>query len=353
MSFTRIIKKIISYGIIVGILIYTVPQLTNSSSKQKVNVSFNTPWDQSPYFDTQFLSDYGLVQQALQNNGFKEGFFSTTDNHSINYLYLERQNSDYNVICCSGWWPGRKEGLSPLYMLLPKNSNILFFDARGHGKSDGSFLESTWKYGQNEYQDIIGAIKFLHKKNNKPIMVFGVCAGAFHAAHALITLSKEQKLAQYNIKGLVFDSGLTSVATTALLAPRAHINGIILKGLSKIYTTKNKNELKQKLPFKIISPVINTGIKVIHALFFKKSFEKREKTTNLHDKMDAITVPVLFIHSYDDAYVPINRVKDIARSVPNKTCWWIKKPSKHACHHLKHKHAYREKLHEFIASIIA
>ena len=73
--------------------------------------------------------------------------------------------------------------------------NILFIDARGHGKSEGSVLKNMWGYGKHEYKDIIAAIKFAHKKNDVPIILYGVCAGAFNSMHALLKLQKKNRLA--------------------------------------------------------------------------------------------------------------------------------------------------------------
>ena len=128
-----------------------------------------TTWEDSCYFDTNFLTDYNAVEQKLINKeGFREVCFSTQDNIKICGLLLERPHAKYNMIFCGGFYPGRKETLSTFFHMVPNNCNILFIDARGHGKSEGGFLTNIHQYGQHEYLDIVAAISFIDKNHYLP-----------------------------------------------------------------------------------------------------------------------------------------------------------------------------------------
>ena len=87
--------------------------------------------------------------------------------------------------------------------------------------------------------------------------------------------------------------------------------------------------------------------------YFNTKFLKNKKSTiQLLEqdgfKQDIFTIPVFFIHSYDDYTAPIESAKKIALKTPFATSWWIEKPSHHTCHHLKYKTEYREHLLNFL-----
>ena len=306
---------------------------------------------QPDYFNTAFLSNYDLVKTCLQAEGFQEGLFKSDDGLNINYVFLNRPEAICNIILCCGWLPGRKEGLASFYKILPEHCNLLFFDARGHGSSQGPLFSKIWEYGMHEYKDIIGAITFVHKQNNLPIILYGTCAGAFHAAHAVIKLHEQGRIEQLQIKGLVFDSGWASVTATSCTTPQAWIKELILKGLAKVYGSNNYRELKTTLPYKITSTITDSLMSVVHYVICKPCLWFNEHNTNLFDKIERIKIPVLFIHAQDDDYTSISDVKKLAQLVDKKTCWWIKKESKHACHHLKHKTAYTKRIYRFLNNI--
>lgn len=310
-------------------------------------------------FDTKFLAQYDLVKKTLTETlSFKEGWFTTQDGLRINYLFLERSEALYNVICCSGFYPGRKEGLASFYELLP-HANLLLFDARGHGQSDGSLwgglLKGFREYGKNEYKDIIGAIETVHTKNNKPIILYGLCAGAFNASHALVKLEQAKRLDNLNIKGFVFDSGWTSMTSTSLSALQSYANKAIVTTLSKIYGKEHRKSIPSKLPFKTISTPLSINIKIMHSLFLKNILSPIENETNLYGKMNTLPIPIFFIHSYDDQLAPIDDVKKLFDSIKikTKTSWWIAKPSSHANHYLKHTDEYKKKLTRFIETTLS
>lgn len=309
-------------------------------------------WHESPYLNTRFLEQYDLVSQTLQEEGFQEGFFTTSDKLNINYLYLPRSQAEYTMIFCCGWLPGRKEGLASFYALMPQNCNMLFFDARGHGKSDGPLLSNFWEYGKKEYKDVIAAIRFAHEQSSKPIILFGICAGAFHAAHALITLEKNKKLADLTVAGLIFDSGWGSVSTSSHSAPRARIRESIASAAAHIYGSKQSKKHENNVVIRTISQLAANTYSVAHALLVRPLLYLNEKRTNLFDKIHQMRTPVFFIHAHDDEYTTIKDVKTLARLVERKKCWWITEPSSHASHHLKHKDEYRAQLCTFIGSCI-
>lgn len=301
----------------------------------------------SKYFDTSFLADYDKVARSLKEENFSEIIFTSTDGLRLEGLYLKRPDAQYNVICCAGWWPGRKEGIATFYTLLPQDCNILFFDARGHGNSEGSYKQIS--YGVHEYKDIIGALELVHTDNGKPTLLYGLCAGAFNAAHAVFELQKQNRLEKLQVLGLVFDSGWVSVERTAYSVATARTHEMLMKHIASWYVLPHYREAQKTRLFSCAALLSNILIGGVHMLL-KPFLTRYDSATNLLTKAQKtpLRVPCLFIHSYDDTSVSLNDVQKFAACVPRKECLWINKTSKHACHYLKHTEVYEQYLHRFI-----
>lgn len=302
-------------------------------------------WDDSPYFNTTFLANYNLVEKTLiQQSGFEKITFPSTDGLMLSGLLLTRPNAKATIVFCAGFFPGRKEGQSPIIRMLPPEYNILLFDARGHAQSEGTFWTNLGQYGTHEHKDILGALNLVRDTVGGPIVLFGICSGAFHATHALIKLSQEKKLADYNVQGLVFDSGFVSCLEVTKVG-EYHLREKILPGMLSWYA--NKKTIRNTYFYKLSAFSLTLLGQALLKLFVLPGVRKYEPDTNLADKMHTLDCPVLFIHSKDDNYAPFEQTKALADSVKHKTCWWIEHSS-HALHALKHKHEYRKQLLSFL-----
>lgn len=300
----------------------------------------------SMYFNTQFLMNYNLVAQTLiEQEGFIEVNFLTSDKVTINGLWRFKPSASYTIIFCAGFYPGRKEGLATFVKMVPDNCNILFFDARGHGKSTGKFFSNIANYGIHEYKDIIAAIQFVHDHSNTPLILHGVCAGAFHAARALAVL-ETTGLEKYHIKGFVFDSGITSIVKVAHVPQHYFKEKTIPHLISSFYTHDTKQEIKERTLYKMSSSIICSFMSGLTYLI-KPFLNKHDAKTNVCNSITSISCPIFFIHSQDDAYASFEEVKMLSEKTKSTYCWWIEQ-SEHALHHLKHKQEYAKRLNEFI-----
>jgi len=303
--------------------------------------------DELILFNTTFLKDSDRVRSFLKTKGFSKGYFTTTDNIKIRYLLCQREHATCTVIACSGFLPGKKEGLATLYGILPPSCNLLLFDARGHGESGGTFLGSCLTYGKHEYKDIIAAIEFAYHHTQLPNIIFGMCSGAFHAAHALIQLKKDGALHDKKVAGLIFDSGWGSLKETSRSTAKAKVRDVLLSFCS--YFAK-KTSIKNHYVWKALSAKADMVWNAFHNLFVAPHIN--EKETNLFDKISEIPTPIFYIHAMSDDYVSIDNVQSLARLSQCPQSWWIEQPSKHALNHLKHKEAYAQKIASFIAHIV-
>lgn len=315
-------------------------------------LSFSTQCTENfeQFYTASFLKNNAAVHACLKEHGFSETTFKTPDNLTLHGLFLSRPNATCNIIVCAGWLPGKKEGMATFYDLLPHDCNILFFDARGHGNSDGSLLWKLWEYGVHEYKDILGAISYLNGTNSLPIIIVGICSGAFNAAHALVALAKHNKIDSSHVKGLVFDSGWGSVSEIARTAPPAGIEKRLINLLKAIYTSKH--QIKQSYIFKLCSLLTHMTYRLSYHACTKHITNYYERITTLFDKIHHISTPILFIHSHDDTYAIKSDAIKLSKLAPHTICWWIKQ-SFHAKHHLIHKELYKKKLQNFITTIIS
>lgn len=301
------------------------------------------------FYSTSFLKNYTAVRTSLKEQGFTEVTFKTSDNLTLHGLFLSRPDATCNVILCAGWFPGKKEGLATFFDLLPHYCNVLLFDARGRGESEGPLLKNVWRYGINEYKDIIGAISYTNQQNALPIIIGGFCSGAFNATHALIDLEKNNKIAHYNIKGLIFDSGWGSITNISDTAITANVDLGIIMILKRFYQTTE--HIKRSFFYKLSSNVAHCMCNITHFLLTKRLVGQYEPTTSLFNKIDHLTVPIFFIHSHDDNHANIDNAIKLSQLTQHKKCWWIQQ-SYHTRHHLVHRDLYKEKLTAFIDNVI-
>jgi pimeloyl-ACP methyl ester carboxylesterase len=302
------------------------------------------------FYSTSFLKDYYAVEQLLKKYGFQDIFFKSSDNLNLHGLFLQRPFATCNVILCAGWLPGKKEGMATFYDIVPTDCNILFFDARGHGNSEGSLLWKLWEYGINEYKDILGAITYINNINELPIIIIGMCSGAFNATHALINLEQNKTLQESHVKGLVFDSGWGSVMEIARTAPPAGIEKRFHALIKCVYN--DKKSLDQHYLIKWCSNIAQFGYLLSYYVCTRPLLRYYEPTTTLFDKIDQLSLPIFFIHSDDDTYAIKSDAVRLSQLAPHATHWWIEK-SFHAKHHLIHRKLYKEKINTFINSILS
>lgn len=299
-----------------------------------------TPEQEVDFFNTSFLRNTTAVQKALIKEGFIEIDYITPDDLQINAFMLDQSNTKTikgTIICASGFFPGNKEGISTLYPMLKEQPyNLIFFDARGHGKSTGDHMtyQGIKNYTKHEYQDIIGTINFIQKYNQSKqlpnnIVLYGLCSGAFHSIKAITELQKQGESTSH-INGVIFDSGWPSFVEVVEPSLKSEI-------------AKRFNHWSTYL----IGQLAQTTLILTYQLLFKPHHKSHP---SIIDEIQNISQPIFFIHAKNDSYIPLELVDDLIKKSQNPTTWIIDQ-STHACHHLKHKEAYQEKMICFLNNL--
>jgi len=98
--------------------------------------------------------------------------FKTSDNLTIKGWFFPA-NSNKSIILLHGWKANRFEPLPRVKFLHDAGYNVLVYDARACGESEGDLIS----LGYYEAEDLIAAVKFLKEKGMKRIAADGISQG--------------------------------------------------------------------------------------------------------------------------------------------------------------------------------
>lgn len=238
----------------------------------------------------------------------KDVYIKSNDNLKLHALELRSElNKDW-IIITHGYF-SKAEHLMPYAIELIKNHNLLLIELRGHGKSEGKYID----FGIKSRYDILNWINYINYSYNNPkIGLYGLSMGASSVMMTTsFTLPK-------NIKFIIEDSGFTSAREELQyqLKKVFHFPTFPTLMLANSY-------IKMKHGF-----TINDG-SAINALRYNK-------------------VPILFIHGDDDKLVPTymaNKLYEANAGIKDKL---IIKNAGHIGSMFKSKEEYWDKVNKFI-----
>jgi pimeloyl-ACP methyl ester carboxylesterase len=103
------------------------------------------------------------------------------------------------IVMIHGWTSSRREPMGKAGYLLDAGYNVLVFDLRGHGRSDGDYTT----LGYSEPDDVATAVTFARSRDPGPIALFGFSMGG--------ALAVETGARDAEVSAVVEDSGYGSV----------------------------------------------------------------------------------------------------------------------------------------------
>ena len=299
------------------------------------------------FYNTQFLRKTAAVRkELLEKEGFVEIGTRTVGKSWLHMLYKISPAARYSFVCFGGWG-NSKESLVPLYeMMKDQPCNIFLCETR---VVDQNIFKNIWDFGIRSEQDVIDCIKKVHFLSGKtPLVLWGTCAGAFYVTRALIDLVDQQKLSAYNVAGFIFDSGWGAVDEAIVTQTRGRVKENIAKGIAPFTAHKDYRQVSQSWLARGLSALADWFINPFSWYVVKPLYGYRTYKTNILKTIEKLTIPIFFIHSYDDWVKPIADAKRLYEKAQNKTAWWIESPSVHSMHHFKHKEEYKRRCIEFI-----
>ena len=140
---------------------------------------------------------------AARGMGYTDISFKTSDGLTLRGWWIP-STRDQTIVMVHGLSSNRREGLDKAGYLHQAGYNLLVFDLRGHGQSDGSGTTM----GYREPADVRAAVAEARSLNPGPIALFGYSLGA--------AVSVEEAADNPDVTAVVEDSGFSSAGDVFL-----------------------------------------------------------------------------------------------------------------------------------------
>jgi len=221
-----------------------------------------------------------LTPRHLKIN-YEDVSFRTADGLSLRGWHIPAARSTDKTLVLLHGYPADKGDILPALAFLQQDFNLLLFDFRYLGASEGSYSSA----GGKEVEDLLAAIRFLKSRGTKEVGVWGFSMGG---AVALMALAQAPE-----IKAVVADSSYASLAHMAL-------------------------EL-----FRI--PLVNYPIAYLVGFWAKLFLGIDLRDVAPAEHVRNTTIPILLIHSSADAVIPFSHaqlLRDALANNPRAEFWF-------------------------------
>ena len=180
--------------------------------------------------------------------------------------------------------------------------NVLMFNMRAHGTSDGKHVT----FGVFEKEDLLGAIDFLRAEK-----------GVEHVA----------------ILGMSMGAGVAMIAA----ALSHHVDALILDGIFERFLTTVQAGIRNRGIPRPLDTVL-TQLAVLGAALLTNT--RMYQVSPLLWAKHLKDVPVLFIHAENDQFVSLEGLQRLAADLNGEHKIWIARDCKHREGFSKHREAY-------------
>ena len=228
--------------------------------------------------------------------------FKTRDGLILKGWFIPSSYSNATIIIGHGF-PFDKNNILPVTKFLNKHYNLLYYDFRYFGESEGAYTTISYK----ERGDLLGAINYLKKR--KDVGSIGLYGFSMSAATFLLTNSEDTR-------AIVADSSYSSLYEMTKSAYR------IFPGFLKY-------------PF------------VWTTLFFAKLFLGiNVLEISPAENVKSLDIPILFIHGTEDEEIPVEHSKILHKNAINSELWLIEGAG-HGMSYSKNPEEYEKRVMEF------
>lgn len=248
------------------------------------------------------------ARKKLGNYHYKTIEYTTKDNLKLQVYYYDL-NQEKTVILVHGFHNNafhEYESFLPFY--LENGYNVLLYDQRSHGNSEGKYIH----YGYKESDDLNEIVKSIIPSSHT-VIYHGISMGAATVLQACGKASKPE-----NVIKIISDCGYSSLE----------------RELKAVLNSMN-------LPWYFILPPIN----IIHKLMFGFSI----KDVDVAKAVKNINIPILYFHGDIDTYVPTSMVYDLVKNTKTSTLYIIEGAIHAACH-IVSKEQYEKIIYEYLSN---
>jgi uncharacterized protein len=207
--------------------------------------------------------------------------FRTADGLTLRGWYIPAAKKTEKTLILLHGYPADKGNILPLLAFLQDDFNLLLFDFRYLGESEGSYSTA----GAKEVEDLLAAVQFLKSRGVKEVGVWGFSMGG---AVALMVIEKAPE-----IKAVISESSYSSLSEMALELLRI--------------------------------PVLNYPIAYLVGFWAKLFLGIDVREVSPADRIRNTTVPILLIHSSADAVIPFSHARRLQQALaknPRAEFWF-------------------------------
>ena len=212
---------------------------------------------------------------------YEDVSFRTVDGLTLRGWYIPAaQRTEKTLILLHGY-PADKGNILPALSFLHEDFNLLLFDFRYLGKSEGSYSTA----GAKEVEDLLAAIQFLKSRGVREVGVWGFSMGG---AVALMAIEKAPE-----IRAVVSESSYASLA---------------------------------EMTFELLRiPGLNYPIAYLVGVWAKLFLGIDVTEASPADRIRNTKIPILLIHSSADAVIPFSHARLLQQALaknPNAEFWF-------------------------------
>jgi alpha-beta hydrolase superfamily lysophospholipase len=216
--------------------------------------------------------------QQILHRDFEDVAFTTSDGMEIRGWFLPaKKPSARTLIICHGLGANRSNFLPYCEVGDVLGANVLMFDFRGHGDSDGH----TVSFGHRERFDVLAALQYLREKRpDQAREVYGL--GISMGSSALLQAAAE---ASPPFDGVIVDSAFASA-------------------------TELTDNILADFPAALRPYMATCGVPIasLHAGCWLPDVKPIESAAH-------IVSPILFIHAKDDTLIPVSHTERLLQAV--------------------------------------
>ena len=241
------------------------------------------------------------ITPRAYNMQYENVSFKTADGITLRGWHVpSEKETDKTLILLHGY-PADKGDILPALAFLQKDFNLLLFDFRYLGESEGSYSTA----GAKEVEDLLAAIRFLKTRAITEVGVWGFSMGG---AVALMAIEKAPE-----IRAVAAESSYASLAEMALLL------------------------------FRI--PVVKYPIAYLIGLWSKLFLGIDLRDASPAERIRNSAIPILITHSSADAVIPFSQAKSLQQALVNnpRAEFWFSEEFAHGQLHGD----YRKRLETF------
>jgi fermentation-respiration switch protein FrsA (DUF1100 family) len=221
-----------------------------------------------------------ITPRDLKMN-YEDVSFRTADGLTLSGWYIPSMKRTQKTLILLHGYPADKGNILPALAFLHEDFNLLLFDFRYLGKSEGSYSTA----GAKEVEDLLAAIQFLKTRGVNEVGVWGFSMGG---AVALMAIEKAPE-----IRAVISESSYASLSEMTLELLRI--------------------------------PVLNYPIAYLVSLWAKLFLGIDVSEVSPADRIRNTTVPILLIHSSADAVIPFSHARLLQQALaknPNAEFWF-------------------------------